>query len=78
MDASIVLCVMMLGGLVYPESEITIIPLKDDLSSANSSRTWSGRNASSANRCRVFPPLTIVNSRKSIAQRVAGIGVSDL
>jgi len=32
MHASLALCVMMFGGVVYPDSEITTIPLQDDLS----------------------------------------------
>jgi len=32
MHASIALCVMMFGGVVYPDSDLTTIPLKDDLS----------------------------------------------
>ena len=61
MDASIVLCVMMLGGLVYPESEITIIPLKDDLSSANSIQDleWKERV-----KCKPLPRVPALDDRQ--------------
>ena len=32
MNASIAVCVMMVGGIIYPESEITTVPLNVDLS----------------------------------------------
>lgn len=36
MHASIAFCAMMVGGLIYPEAEITSIPLKDDFSGRTS------------------------------------------
>jgi hypothetical protein len=35
MHASIAVCVMMVGGYIYPEPEIMTIPLRDDLSRSN-------------------------------------------
>lgn len=63
MHASIALCVMMLGGPIYPEAEITTVPLKDDLANLTSIQNLEWQEAVKG---RTLPPVpTMVNPRQS-------------
>ncbi|MGO9109956.1 MAG: hypothetical protein ACLP9L_12050 [Thermoguttaceae bacterium] len=62
MHASIALCIMMVGGPVFPDPEVTTVPLKDDSSSAISiqDQEWRERVKS-----KPLPRVPTVDDRQS-------------
>ena len=65
MHASIALFVMMVGGPVFPEAEITTVPLKDDLLSQTSILQWEHDQAVNGRHLPPSPIPTFDNRKQS-------------